>query len=124
LSQLHGKYGKDVQFFVVYITEAHAMDGRAPMSGRGAPLVQEPLTWGERNQVAKRCVAAMEIEHLPTVIDELDDKVGQAYQGHPDRLFLVGKNGKIAYAGGRGPFGFRPEELDGAIKAELARIGQ
>lgn len=100
------------------------MDGRSPMSGRGSPLVQEPLTWGERNTVAKRCVAAMEIQHLPTLIDELDDRVGQAYQGHPDRLYLVGKDGKIAYAGGRGPFGFRPDELAKAIDAELKKIIQ
>lgn len=82
------------------------------------------MTWVERNSVAKRCVAAMEIQHLPTLIDELDDEVGQAYQGHPDRLFLVGKDGKIAYAGGRGPFGFNPRELDGAIAKELAKISQ
>ncbi len=110
-----------MQFFVVYITEAHALDGRAPMNRPGSPLVEEPMTWVERNKVATRCVAAMEIEHLPTLIDDLDDRVGQAYQGHPDRLYLVGKDGKIAFAGDRGPFGFRPQDLESAIKKELAK---
>lgn len=91
------------------------------MTGRGAPLVQEPVTWGERQAVAKQCAAAMEIEHLPTIIDEIDDGVGAAYAAWPDRLFLVGKDGKIAYSGGRGPFGFKPEQLSSAIVKELTR---
>ena len=53
--------------------------------------------------------------------NDLDDRVGQAYQGHPDRLYLVGKDGKIAFAGDRGPFGFRPQDLESAIKKELAK---
>ena len=48
LRDLYAKHGKDVQFFVVYITEAHALDGRAPMNRPGSPLVEEPMTWVER----------------------------------------------------------------------------
>jgi len=110
-----------VQFFVVYISEAHALDGPRPMSRPGSPLIQEPMTWKERSGIATECVAALEIQHLPTLIDEMDDRVGGVYQGFPDRLYLVGRDGKIAYQGGPGPFGFRPSELDDAIKAELKK---
>ena len=79
------------------------------------------MTWKERSGIAKQCVATLEIQHLPTLIDEMDDRVGGVYQGFPDRLYLVGLDGKIAYQGGPGPFGFRPEELDDAIKAELKK---
>lgn len=51
----------------------------------------------------------------------MDDRVNQAYQGHPDRLYLIGKNGKVAYAGGKGPHLFAPDELVAAIRAELAK---
>ena len=40
----------------------------------------------------------------------------------PDRLYLVGKDGKITYAGGRGPRGFKPDELEDAIREELAKL--
>ena len=49
----------------------------------------------------------------------IDDKVNNAYKGWPDRLYLVGKDGKIAYAGGQGPFGFHPDELAEAIVEAL-----
>jgi len=37
-------------------------------------------------------------------------------------LYLVGRDGRIAYQGGEGPFGFDSDELAGAIDAELARL--
>jgi hypothetical protein len=37
-----------------------------------------------------------------------------------DRLYLVGRDGRIAFQGGEGPFGFKPEELGAAIEVELA----
>jgi len=84
---------------VVYIKEAHALDSRSPMSGGNAPLVQEPINIAERLNLANQCATAMEIASIPTLVDNMDDGVGAAYVGWPDRLFLVGKDGKIAYSG-------------------------
>ena len=52
----------------------------------------------------------------------IDNRVDASYSAKPDRMYLVGKDGKIAYAGGRGPFGFRVPELTDAIDVELAKI--
>ena len=52
---------------------------------------------------------------MPLVVDEIDDRVGHAYSGMPDRLYLIDRAGRVAYKGGRGPFGFKPAELDQAI---------
>ena len=43
-----------------------------------------------------------------------------AYGGWPDRLYLIGRDGRVAFQGEVGPFGFKPEELAHAIEAELA----
>jgi len=110
-----------VQFFVVYIKEAHAIDSPMPITRPGSPLVQEPVTLDERQKLAKQCTTALAMEKIPTLVDELDDGVGARYAAWPDRLFLVGKDGKLAFVGGPGPFGFKPEELAEAIKQELAR---
>ncbi len=59
---------------------------------------------------------------MPAIVDRLDDRVNKAYAAQPDRFYLVGKDGKIAFAGARGPAGFRPDELEDAIVAELDRI--
>ena len=42
-----------------------------------------------------------------------------AYSALPDRLYLVGKDGTIAYKSGQGPMGFRPDEFEAAIKDYL-----
>ena len=56
---------------------------------------------------------------IPALLDGVDDAASRAYASHPDRLYLIGKDGKVAYAGARGPKGFSPKELRAAIQAEL-----
>jgi hypothetical protein len=111
-------YGEQVEFFIVYIREAHALDSRAPMT---FGLVEDPVSDDERLAVASRCVEELDLP-IPAIVDKLDDKVNRAYGGWPDRLYLIDKDGRIAYAGGRGPFLFQPDGLEKAIEAELERI--
>jgi hypothetical protein len=56
---------------------------------------------------------------IPVLIDAMDNEVARQYGGWPDRLYLVAKDGRIAFQGRDGPFGFKAEELEQAIHAEL-----
>ena len=114
------RYGRDVQFFFVYIREAHAVDGAAPMPAADQPLVEQPITLVERRRVARVCADALDFKALPTLVDGLDDGAAKAYGAAPIRLYLVGRDGKVAYRGGRGPFRFDPSELEAAIQKALA----
>jgi type I thyroxine 5'-deiodinase len=38
--------------------------------------------------------------------------VSRAYLATPDRLYVVDRDGRIAYRGGPGPFGFNPREME------------
>ncbi len=107
---------------MVYIREAHAIDSRSP--GQTAEMIEDPINIAERTSVAKVCLTKLELRPIPAVVDRLDDLANKAYKGWPDRLFLVGKDGKMAYSGGRGPWGFSTEELTKAIDAQLAKIKQ
>ena len=49
----------------------------------------------------------------------MDNTTDLAYSALPDRLYLIGKDGTIAYKSGRGPMGFRPDEFEVAIKEYL-----
>jgi Iodothyronine deiodinase len=102
---------------MVYISEAHAIDGTFPIPK--GPIVEEPLTLDERKKVAATCAGALDLSPIKMVIDGIDDKVGLTYAAWPDRLYLVGADGKLAYCGDRGPRGFLPDELEKAIRAEL-----
>ena len=53
--------------------------------------------------------------NIPLLIDDLDDRVGHLYSGMPDRLYLIDRDGRVAYKGGRGPFGFKPGELEQSL---------
>jgi hypothetical protein len=79
----------------------------------------DPETNAERAEVAATCAASVRMT-MPMVVDTVDDAVASAYGGWPDRLYLVAADGRIAYQGGEGPFGFKPDELADAIARELA----
>lgn len=44
-----------------------------------------------------------------------------AYAALPDRLYLVGLDGRVVYASGPGPFGFKPAELKEAMNKYLSQ---
>ncbi len=56
---------------------------------------------------------------MPALVDEMDDAVARAYAAVPERLYLVGSDGKVAYKGGMGPMFFRPSEWEQAITSYL-----
>ena len=120
MKKLQASYGTKVEFLVVYITEAHALDGASPKGGAdGSPLVEEPTTLQERRAIAQRCDIALGLAPMKVLIDDMKNTAGSAYSGHPDRLYLIDVDGRVSYAGARGPRGFSPDELEDAIRADL-----
>ena len=108
-----------VAFFVVYIKEAHPEDGWVLASNREQQIaVTDPASPGERAQVAGACAVRLHIR-MPVLIDGIDNETARRYGGWPDRLYLIGKDGRVAFQGDEGPFGFKPEELERAIHIEL-----
>ena len=118
LRDLYAEYHERVHFLVVYIREAHPTDGWY----MGKHDIRHHRSIEERRQVASACEVAMQYG-ITTYVDEMDDAVMTAYAAHPDRLYLVGNEGRIAYAAGRGPFGFKPGELRQAIDLALVEPG-
>jgi len=81
--------------------------------------INQPKTMEERVAVARNCYNNLGFT-FPAVIDDMDDKVEKAYAGWPDRLYIVDKKGGIAYKGGKGPGGFKPEEMAERLKSICA----
>jgi hypothetical protein len=73
-----------------------------------------------RKENAKICLSALKLS-VPTVIDRADNKVNLAYAGWPDRMYVVGADGRIAYKGGPGPRGFLPQEVAAWLKGNTGR---
>jgi type I thyroxine 5'-deiodinase len=107
-----------VPFYFVYIEEAHANDVWPVLSNTKAEIsFGTPKDFDERLQVANVCVKALKIE-FPTLVDEIGDGVGRTYDAWPDRLYVVDREGRIAYKSRPGPFGFEAE----GVAQVLARI--
>lgn len=48
----------------------------------------------------------------PLLLDGMDNAVDNAYGAWPERLYVIGQGGTVLYQGGKGPYGFDPEELE------------
>jgi hypothetical protein len=56
---------------------------------------------------------------MPLIVDEIGDPVGHAYSGMPSRLYVIDRQGFVAYKSGRGPVGFKPSEMEQALALTL-----
>lgn len=120
LHELWKRYRDRVAFAVVYIAEMHPSDGWETIDNREEGIsVLQPTTFEEREEVATTCALHMQIE-MPVVIDPIDNPVADAYGALPDRLYLIGVGGSVAFQGERGPEGFEPPALEDAIEKVLA----
>ena len=116
LNRLYGEYLGRAAFFVVYITEAHAVDAwQVTDNLKDDVLVATTRTPDERYTVAGLCVKNLGIE-FPAVVDGPDNPVEEAYTGWPDRLYVIDRDGRIAYKSAPGPFGFKPAEVEATLQ--------
>lgn len=99
---------KDIaEFRLVYINEAHASDGRRPVGYAKEKGISEHDNYEERCTTAEMLMEDKTLT-IKFAIDRMDNKVSEAYKAHPDRIFLVRTDGRLAVAAKRGPFGFAP----------------
>lgn len=101
--------------FAIYIREAHPADGwKMEANDNVGVSFDQPATQEARNLVASACCQALNLT-MPLLVDTIDDRVNRAYSGFPDRLYLVDRHGKVVYKGGRGPYGYKPRELEQSL---------
>lgn len=106
-------------FMFVYVREAHPSDEwQMPVNEKEGVVFAQPKTIAARHEVAWQCCDKLALT-MPSVVDTIDNHVDDLYAGWPERIFIVGKDGRIAYAGGQGPFGFKPAEAEAWLKKNL-----
>jgi predicted nucleic acid-binding protein len=104
---------------VVYIREIHPTDGwQVKENEQDGVLHRQHRSMEERVAVGEACMLKLALE-MPALVDEMDDAIARAYAAMPERLYLIGADGHIAYKGGVGPMFFQPEEWEQAIASHL-----
>jgi hypothetical protein len=115
MEKLYRRYKDRATFVMVYVREAHPTDGwRMDSNDRLGVATVQPKTYGEREQVALMCGRLLDLG-FPMLVDTIDDTVGARYSGMPGRLYLIDRDGKIAFKSGRGPYHFKPAELEQSL---------
>ncbi len=115
VDSLHKRYGDQVEFLAVYVREAHPTDGWSTSGNEGTDFaVKQPTSQEERIAVAGK-FCAFEKPSFPVLVDEFNDQIGHAYSGMPNRLYLIDREGRVAYKSGRGPKGYKTSELEQSV---------
>ena len=101
---------------MVYITEAHPSDVWQMESNiKDKVVFASPRNEDERASVAGSCVRKLGIQ-IPAVLDEFGNSTESQYTAWPDRLYLIDAHGRVAYKSKPGPFGFKPDDLQAALR--------
>jgi hypothetical protein len=108
IEKLYADYKDKAHVYVVYIREAH------PDMEKNKFNIPQPKTLEARRKVAKEFAEALKLT-IPLLVDSMDNAVGKAYAGWPDRVYVIDGDGKVVLKGGPGPQGFSP-----AVKAAPA----
>lgn len=104
--------------YVVYIIEAHASDlWQMPSNVRENILIPTTHDAGKRSEVAGTCAINLGIR-FPALVDDMRNSTESAYTGWPDRLYVIDREGRIAFKTKPGPFGFDPK----GVEETLARL--
>ena len=120
VEKLYRDYQARATFVMVYVREAHPTDGWVSEgNGSVGVALPQPRSDAERLKVAQTCAGRLGLG-FPMLVDSLDDRVGARYSGMPSRLYVIDRSGLIAYKSGRGPFGFKPREMEQSLLMVLA----
>jgi hypothetical protein len=115
VEKLYRRYKDRATFVMVYVREAHPIDGwRMESNDRVEVSIAQPRSDAERIRVAQTCSKRLNLG-MPMLVDTIGDTVGARYSGMPSRLYLIDHRGRVAYRSGRGPFGFKPAELEHSL---------
>ncbi len=106
-------------FYFVYIREAHASDEwQMDDNIKEDVVIAQPKNEAERKGAALSCSTRLKLS-MPLLTDRIDNRVDALYAAWPERMFVIGRDGKIAYAGKQGPWGFKPEVVADWLKTNV-----
>jgi hypothetical protein len=115
--KIYDDYKERADFLTVYVREAHPTDEWQMKSNvKEDVCYAQPKTLEQRVAIANDFVQRQKYP-LPFGIDDMNNAADLAYSAWPERLYIIDERGRIAYAGGMGPFHYDPEE----VRAWLAK---
>jgi len=125
---MYETYGDQAMFLVIYIREAHPAFAEQTAENAGWKMLEssggdtvvyhQPRSFDDRRKLAETACAFWEMK-VPTLVDTMDESVGDMYQGWPNRIYLIGAGDQIVYRGALGPNGANARPAEIALRTHL-----
>jgi len=112
VERIYQTYKDRADFGLVYIREAHP--GSQIPGINGGQAINQTETVAERMKLAAEFAKELKLT-MPVVVDKEDNQVNATYAGWPNRLVIVGLDGKLAYVEKQGA-SFMPGEVEKWLK--------
>ncbi|OGA52911.1 MAG: hypothetical protein A3G24_26885 [Betaproteobacteria bacterium RIFCSPLOWO2_12_FULL_62_13] len=123
LNEIYEELKDRVQFYCVYIQEAHPTDGRQSAQNLvDGILYEQPKSIKEREELAQVCVLRLNLK-MPMLLDDMSNEVDRLYAALPDRLYLLDENGVVVFRTVVGSPGFDVDAWYAAIRGHVGAPG-
>ena len=99
MQALRETYCDEVVFLMIYLREAHPNDGLIDdVNLREGIDIPQHTGHRERAAAARAMCRKLALD-MPVLVDDLRNTTEENYSAFPDRLYLVGRDGRVAYKG-------------------------
>jgi Flp pilus assembly protein TadD len=125
LKRISQQYRGVADFRLVYIREAHAQDSsdaqwQSSINEREGIALAPVRNLKEKSEHADLCLRKLDLP-WPAVIDGMDGTAESAYQAWPSRVYIVDRDGRVAFSSRLGELDFHPTEFEAALREILGR---
>jgi len=116
---MYERFQDHAEFLTIYIKEAHPDDEwQMDVNLKEEVCYVQPKTTAQRVAIANDFSRRFKFP-LPLAVDDISNPAEQAFAAWPERLYVIGEDGKIVYKGGLGPFDYKPEEVRAWLEARF-----
>jgi Iodothyronine deiodinase len=123
LNEIYEEYKARVDFYCVYIQEAHPRDGWQVMANINEDVIyDQPDSIEERAELAQACALRLNLK-MAVLLDTMKNEVDKLYAALPERLYLLDEKGTVVFRTVIGSPGFDVEACRKAIRRRLAARG-
>ncbi|MDF1743844.1 MAG: redoxin domain-containing protein [Gimesia sp.] len=123
VDKVYDQFKDRAQFLLVYVREAHPDSILSVIGDNGREALQkipQPKDLSTRVSNASICQRTKDLD-IPIAVDKIDNRVGKAYAGWPNRMVVVGTDGRILFATDPSPRGTNARSLQDWLTDNLTK---
>jgi tetratricopeptide (TPR) repeat protein len=121
LNALYERYRDRAEFLLVYIREAHgAGSWQSTINQREGIDLADAATFEQKRGYAASCVRKLKIPYAAAV-DPLNNATEKAYVAWPSRVYLIDKQGNVAFNTLLDELNFDASRLDSALQTAITQ---